>query len=99
LLYVGKEIWDEDPRPFTLVVTWLEYPSSDGTRLWLLIDPVELGALVADDITLGEPESNLLLGILDTVGAVAYITTNIDGIVAADRARGRSKGVCGTEDG
>ena len=35
--------------------------------LWLLIDPVEAVVLVADDLTLLEPESDLLLCRLDTV--------------------------------
>jgi hypothetical protein len=34
------------------------------------------------DLTLLEPESDFLLGILDAVGAVADITSNVDGEVA-----------------
>ena len=67
--------------------------------LRLLIDPVELGALPADNITLGEPEGNLLLGVLDAVRTVADIPANINGIVAAYRAGSGGKGVGGTKDG
>lgn len=69
------------------------------TNLGLLVDPVELGSLVADDITLLEPESNLLLGVLDGVGTVADVAADIDGEVTSDGTGGRGKGVGGTEDG
>lgn len=68
-------------------------------NLGLLVDPVELGSLVGDKVTLGEPESNLLLGVLDGVGAVADVAADIDGEVTTDGARGGGKGVGGTEDG
>lgn len=68
-------------------------------RLWLLVDPVEGSSLVGDDLTLLEPESNLLLGVLDGVGTVADVAADIDGEVATDGARGRGKRVGGTEDG
>lgn len=68
-------------------------------HLSLLIDPVELGLLVADNITLLEPESNLLLGVLDGVGAVADVAADIDGEVTTDGAGGGGKGVGSTEDG
>lgn len=69
------------------------------TNLSLLVDPVELGSLVADDLALLEPESNLLLGVLDGVGTVADVSADIDGEVTTDGARGRGKRVGGTEDG
>jgi hypothetical protein len=69
------------------------------TRLWLLVDPVVLGRLPGLNLTLLEPQSNLLLAVLDAVGAVAHVAANIESEVAADGARGRGKGVGGTEDG
>jgi hypothetical protein len=69
------------------------------TSLSLLVDPVELGRLPADEVLLLEPEGNLLLGVLDGVGAVADVAADIDGVVTTDGARGRGKGVGGTEDG
>ena len=71
----------------------------EGRKLRLLVDPVELGLLVADDITLLEPEGDLLLGVLDRVGAVADVAADVDGEVAADGTGGRSQGVGGAEDG
>ncbi len=68
------------------------------TRLSLLVDPVELSGLPVDEVLLLEPEGNLLLGVLDGVGSVADVATDIDGEVATDGARGRGKRVGGTED-
>jgi len=45
--------------------------------LSLLIDPVKLGRLVGNKVALSEPQRNLLLCILDRVGAMAYVTTHI----------------------
>lgn len=67
-------------------------------RLGLLVDPVEGSGLVRDGLTILEPESNLLLGVLDGVGAVADVAADIDGEVTTDGARGGGKGVGGTED-
>jgi hypothetical protein len=53
-------------------------------HLWLLVNPVELAGLVLNHITLGEPESNLLFGILYTIAAVADISTNVNGKVTTD---------------
>jgi hypothetical protein len=39
----------------------------------LLVNPVVLSRLPWDDLAILEPESNLLLGILDTVGTVADV--------------------------
>src|ERR1700712_5763397 len=66
-------------------------------NLWFLIDPVVLGGLVCLDLTLLEPESDLLLGVLDAVGAVADVAADVDGEVTTDGARGGGKGVGGTE--
>lgn len=66
--------------------------------LSLLIDPVKLSSLVADDITLLEPESNLLLGVLDRVRAVADIAADIDGVVTTDGTGSGGQRVGGTKD-
>jgi len=47
--------------------------------------------------TLGEPKSDLGLGGLDSVGAVADVSSDINGEVAADRAGGGVSGLGGTE--
>ena len=69
-----------------------------GRRLSLLVDPVEASLLPALDLAVLEPESNLLLGVLDGVGAVADVAADIDGEVATDGAGGRGGGVGGTEE-
>lgn len=66
--------------------------------LSLLVDPVELGSPVADELALLEPESNLLLGVLDGVGTVADVAADIDSEVTTDGAGGGGKGVGGTEE-
>lgn len=43
-----------------------------------------LSGLPGLDLTLLEPESNLLLGVLDAVGAVADVAADIDGEVTTD---------------
>lgn len=68
------------------------------SHLWLLVDPVELSRLVALDLTLLEPESNLLLGVLDAVGTVADVAANVNGEVTTDGTGGGSQGVGGTEE-
>jgi len=50
------------------------------------------------NLTLLEPESDLLLGVLDAVGAVADVASNIDGVVTTDGSWGRSERVGGTEE-
>ncbi len=65
----------------------------------LLVDPGVLGGLPVDDIAILEPESNLLLGVLDAVGSVADVASGDEGVVAADGAGGGGEGVGGTEDG
>ena len=47
------------------------------TRHLFLVDPVVLGLLPALDLALLEPESNLLLGRLDGVGAVADVAADV----------------------
>jgi len=66
-------------------------------NLWLLIDPVILSRLPGLNFTLLEPESNLLLGILDAVGTMADVASNIDGVVTTDGTWGRGERVGGTE--
>lgn len=65
----------------------------------LLVNPVVDGRLPRQNLALLEPESNLLLGVLDAVGAVADVAAGLQAVVAADGARGRGKGVGGAEDG
>lgn len=65
----------------------------------LLVDPTGLGGGPLLELGGTEPESNLLLGVLDGVGTVADVAADIDGVVATDGARGRGKRVGGTEDG
>lgn len=57
-----------------------------------------LGRLPLEDFTLVEPESDLLLGILDAVGAMADVAADIDGIFTPDRAWCRYQWVGGTEE-
>ena len=71
----------------------------EDRHLSLLVDPVEASLLPALDLLGLEPESNLLLGVLNAVGAVADVAADIEGEVAADGARGGGKGIGGTEDG
>ena len=70
-----------------------------STPLWLLVDPVEVGRLPLLNLVGLEPESNLLLRTLDAVGAVADISTNVDGVVTSDGAWVGSERVGGTKDG
>ena len=70
-----------------------------GVSLWLLIDPVELSILILLDLVRLEPQRDLLLGTLDTVRAVADVSTDIDGVVTSDGAWVGCKRVGGTEDG
>lgn len=66
--------------------------------LGLLVDPVKGSSLVAVELLRLEPEGNLLLGVLDRVGAVADVAADIDGEVTTDGARSGGKGVGGTEE-
>ena len=52
----------------------------DMCKYLLLVNPVVLGALPADNLTLLEPKSDLLLGVLDGIGTVAHVTSNIDAL-------------------
>lgn len=58
-----------------------------------------LSTLPALDLTLLEPEGDLLLAVLDRVGAVADVAADIEGVVTTDGAGSRGKGVGGTKDG
>lgn len=46
-------------------------------HLCFLVDPGSAVALVVDDLTLLEPESDLLLGVLDAVGTVANVAADL----------------------
>jgi len=46
-------------------------------HLWLLVDPVVLGELPGVELLWLEPESNLLLGAIDAVGAVADVAADV----------------------
>jgi hypothetical protein len=67
--------------------------------LWLLIDPIVQSGLVCLDLAFLEPEGNLLLGILNTIGTVANIPARFDRIIPSYCSWLRSKGVGGTEEG
>lgn len=71
---------------------------SEALTLWLLVDPVELSALVLVELLWLEPQSNLLFGTLDSVRAVADVAADIDSVVATDGTWGRCERVGSTED-
>ena len=56
-------------------------PVSEHTRLTpdqhLLVDPVLLAAVIGTELLGLEPESNLLVGRLHSIGAMADVTTNL----------------------
>ena len=62
----------------------------------LLVDPV-VGGRGPRVETLGEPELDLLLSVLDSVGTVADVPTDLQGVGAPDRTGVRLEGVGGTE--
>lgn len=45
--------------------------------LWLLINPINLALRILDDLSFAKPQSNFLLRILNAVGTVANIATDI----------------------
>ena len=51
---------------------------SRGVRNLVLVDPGLGGGLPGDDLLWLEPESDLLLGVLDGVGTVADVASDID---------------------
>lgn len=51
-------------------------------HLRLLVDPGSRVALPGDNLLSLEPQVDLLLGVLDAVGAVADVAADIDGEVA-----------------
>lgn len=53
------------------------HPKNYLLGLWLLIDPVELGLFVGNDVFFVEPQGDFLLGIFDAVGAVADVAAHI----------------------
>ena len=65
----------------------------------LLVDPLVDSARVRNgSVLLAEPKSNLSLGRLDRVRAMADVATDVNAEVAADRARSRGEGVRGTKE-
>jgi len=64
----------------------------------LLVDPWLSNAGVLGG-TFGEPESDLLLGVLDRVGTMADVSANSESKVATDGADGGGKGVGGAKHG
>ena len=68
-------------------------------NLCLFVDPVELGRFVAGNLLGLEPQGDLLLSVLNAVGAVADIAADVNGIVTSDGAGRRGKRVGGTKDG
>merc|ERR1712076_6804 len=65
----------------------------------LLVDPLLGHAGVGHQLLWLEPKSDLLLGAVDGVATVADVSADVDAEVAADRARGGSQRVGGTEHG
>ena len=55
--------------------------------------------LPLEDLAGGEPERDLLLGVLDAVGAVADVAADVDGVVTTDGTGSGGQGVGGTQDG
>lgn len=65
----------------------------------LLVDPLVDSLLVGNRrVLLAEPESNLLLSAVDSVGTVADVTSDVDGKVTSDRSRGRGQRVGSSEE-
>lgn len=55
----------------------LPFREERRANLSLLVDPVEGVGLVGLDLALLEPQSDLLLGVLDAVGAVADVAADV----------------------
>lgn len=87
------------PLRSLLVSLFITTPDPSVRDLCLLVDPIELGTLVLLNFLRLEPQSNFLLGRLNTIGAVADVSANIDGIVTSDGARGGSERIGSTENG
>ena len=52
-------------------------PAFSRRDSWFLIDPIKLRMLVLNDLALVEPQRDLLLRALDSIGAVADITADV----------------------
>merc|ERR1719336_3244683 len=63
----------------------------------LLVDPVLLAVLPVAELLGLEPEGDLLVGGLHSVGAVADVMTNLDTEITSDGARGGVSGVGGSQ--
>ena len=74
-------------------------PTHSGKSELGLVDPSGLGRLPLDQLAGREPEGDLLLGVLDAVGAMADIAADIDSVVTTDGAGSRGQGVGSTQDG
>lgn len=68
------------------------------THLRLLVDPIEVGHLPGHNLVLAEPQSDLFLGTLDTVGTVADVSTDVNGVVTSDGTWVGSERVGSTKD-
>ena len=56
----------------------IEYTRKKRAGLELLVDPVLLARLIATELLGLEPQGDLLVGGLHSVGSVADVTTNLD---------------------
>ena len=90
-LYICPKIHENPVKLFFILLQ-----SQDNL---VLIDPLVSSGLVAVDLLRLEPESDLLLGVLDRVGAVADVAADVNGEVATDGAGSGGEGVGGTEEG
>ena len=63
----------------------------------LLVNPIVLSRLPAQNLLWLEPESDFLLCVLDGVGAVADVTSDINGEITTDGTWSRSQWVGSTE--
>ena len=85
------------PSPFPISTTrhQSDKVSLVPDHLRLLINPIKHRTLVTDYLPLLKPKCNLLLRVFDAVGPVTYVAAHVDGVVAADSARGGGEGVGG----
>ena len=90
-LYICPKIHENPVKLFFILLQ-----SQDNL---VLIDPLVSSGLVAVDLLRLEPESDLLLGVLDRVGAVADVAADVNGEVATDGAGSGGERVGGTEEG
>ena len=65
--------------------------------IYLLVKPVLGMRLPVEDLSLLEPERNLLLGILNRVRSVANVAADLNAEISTDSSGGRFQGVGSTE--